>query len=102
MRKKLYLELTSPDGKNYTTEDLDLFCIENDLDIPSMRNIHRGIIDSHRGWREGHDRGVYTQTKISLDAIEKMKKLSNTCSYQQIAARFGVTQATVRRYLKCY
>ena len=60
--RKKYI-ITDPDGKIFVIENLNKFCKENDLPIQTMRQIHKEIGVSCRGWKKYFENG-----KKSYDA----------------------------------
>lgn len=55
---KIY-NFTSPDGVNYTIQNLRCFCEEMNLNYPHMNQVHLGTDKHYKGWRAGLDLGVY-------------------------------------------
>lgn len=98
-------QFTAPDGTNHTTTSLIELAVDYDLEESCLRRVLRGSIDHYKGWRAGHDRGVYKRSygtkphKLSQAQRQRVKELYGTVTIQQLADRFSVTPNTIRNYL---
>jgi group I intron endonuclease len=55
--KRLYT-LISPSGEIFETENLNQFCLKNQLDPSSMCKVCKGIYSHHRGWRCSYSEAI--------------------------------------------
>ena len=99
------MPVTAPNGDNYTITNLPSFCEQHDLNIHHMRLLlddHDDVFQ-HKGWRLGHDMGVYENiVKLPDETIERIIKLAEKCTVTQIATRLEIHHTTVVKYLKKY